>query len=321
MVAIAMKVRAGSREDTTVDLRAFLVLVAIAGGVARAEIEGAGLDARWSRALADVRTALADRADIDTSISIVVASAPPGVRVTARRANGDRADRDVDAIEDLGPSILALVVIPPRRPVVHARVEPAFDAELPGAPEVRVATPAPRSLGFAIGATVGMRWRGTTGIGGGAFAALARGSWLASASASWTTAGSDEAVSRLTVNTLELGIDVGRRIAVGPIELAGSFGPRMTRVTASLQDVEFSGTPTRYVVPELASLGLGGGLRVQWAAPARVHVFLGVEAGIDVTTRQTRDGAMDVVETRFVPLPQRAYGIGLVLGTTFEVAR
>ena len=326
MLAIAMKDLAGSSEDTAVvlaDLRVVLGLVVLATGVANADVEGKGLDPRWTRALDHAREALAARDDVDRSIAIVVTPATPGVRVTARRATGEQAERDVDAVDDLAPSILALVVVPP--PAAQVRVEPAFDAELPGDPVLaRVAEPA-APLGLDLGMTLAMRWQGVSGVGAGAFAALARGAWLVDATAAWTTGSFDDAgagAARVSLTTLELGLDAGRRFTLGPFALDGHVGPRLVRATSSLQDTAVPEIPVQYIVPSIASLQLAAGVRARWATPARVHVFVGIDASLGQTHHDAQHVIMENGSSAtMIEVPQRTFGIGLVLGTDFEVLR
>ncbi|HEY4177356.1 MAG TPA: hypothetical protein VGM90_11005 [Kofleriaceae bacterium] len=327
-----MKDRGRSREYDPValaDPRVVLGLVALATGVARANVDGVALDARWARALDDVRTALAARDDVDQSIVIVVSTAPGGVHVSARRPTGESTERDIDAIDDLGPSLIALVVIPHAR---RAPVESVFDAELPGLPLSAAYTPPTRAaLGVDVGLMLGMRWQGSRGVSGGAFAAVEKGPWLADATIAYTAGASDQpgdssslAIAHVTEQTIEIGLDVGRRFELGPVALGVHVGPRLAHVNGSLDDVTFVPLtmPTRYVVPEVVKTRVGGGIRVQRATPARVHLFVGIEASIDLTRSEPSDTIdNEHVLTMVVPLPQRAFGIGLVLGTVFGVAR
>jgi len=308
--------------------------------LARADVDvrGEHLEARWSNAVDEARRALARRDDVDTFVEVIVSPASGGVRVVARRPSGERAERHVDDVDDLGPTIFALVVVPRT-----ARLEPVHDAELPADLIVRVIAPrsGSRRDGFELGAALGARWQGSIAVGGHVFADLAAGPWLVGANLGWTTGGGDQRVvdpasaetttEHYALRTFEIGIELGRRVELGPVEVTALVGPRLAMSTRSFQDVP---APTMslmrtgpmvssaFDVPDVREARLAGGLRAWWTSSAHLQLLLGVDATLDVARWLGPSHPTDAAEVTVVEAPARpAWGIAVTLGGMFEVGR
>lgn len=309
---------------------------------AHADIHGDQLDERWARTLDAIRSTLAERDDVDASVEIVVTPAldvAGGVRVVARRPSGESADRRVHDPDDLGPAILALVVVPRRAARPPDPVEPAFDPEQPPEPrrmQLRAALPASRGRRFEAGVLLGVRWQGTVALGGAVFADIEARHWVVGATAGWTTADSQATLGDTAAGVVampaggalhmfELGVGAGRRFVRGPFDLTVQLGPSIVWATRSVQDASFvqMSTPVRYEAPDTTSARFGGIVRLGWTTPSHARLVLGLDASVDVW----RGNDVEVTatdhtthSTLVLEAPQRAFGLGLVLGGAFEVA-
>jgi hypothetical protein len=370
MVVSEVKVWPGSSEDAAVavlDLRVLagvLTFTVATAGEARADegvvLRGDRLDAAWARALDAIARVVADRADVDATVELTIApDRDGGVRVVARRPSGEVAVRRVDEIEDLEPTILALIVVPVRRvaaPAAEVAAEvpvsppaspppaspppppPTLARELTPLSTVAAATAASTRPRFQVGAAVGVRWQGALAVGGNAFVDAGVGRWLVGATAGWSTsehgqsasapAGTESVPVHYSMNTFELGVDVGRQFAVGPVEMAALVGPRFAASTRSLEshvdrtDMALREPPV--LTPGLREARVAGGVRARLAGSSRVRMMMRLEASLDLTESGgdtgfvPRDGdPMLVVGGPDVP----AWGIALTFGGQFGVGR
>jgi hypothetical protein len=317
------------------------------------------LGGAWARALAEVRRELADRDDVDRCVELIVTPEARRIRVIARLATGGDATRLVDSPDDLGPTILALLLVPARPAPASATEPPPRPLELPrfeapAAPEpaavnLRLAIARPVAAAAAarleVGIAVGMRWRQALGFGAGGFADVALGRWLIGVTGQWSTGLGDEVIrtpsdgapgwstTRFTSRSLEIGVELGRRFALGPVELTALFGPRVAMISRRFKSMPEpftvvdpdTGDPVtvRFAVPDtMRASGLGGGLRARWAGSERVQMVFGLDVSADLARARGDDRLMtpDGDLVALVGLERATWGFALTLGGTFQVA-
>ena len=311
----------------------------------------------WARALAEVWRALADRDDVDHCVELIVTREARGIRVLVRLAAGGDATRLVDSPDDLGPTILALVLVPARPAPVTALEPPPAPLEIPrfearAAPEpatgVAMAMARPVAAATArleVGIAGEARWQNALVVGVGGFADIALGRWLVGATGQWSAGLGDEAIplpgnasaagptTRFTTRTAELGVELGRRFAVGPVELTGLFGPRVAMISRRFKSVPppvtvvspFTGEATmlRFAVADSTrAAGIGGGVRARWAGSRRLQLVLGIDVSVDLAAAHDNGLAMTASGDLVAVLgPERpAWGVAFTIGGLFQVS-
>jgi len=349
----------GSREHgvvrAVVSSAVFGLCLGMAGAWRAAHADGAAcapvlradaLRGAWARAVVELRRALAERDDVDRCVELIVRSDARGVRVTARLAGGGDATRRIDSPDDLGPTILALLLLPPELPPAPPDppvvTPPVTPVEPPPAPALeppamarldrieRLAGPAPAAAParFEIGIAAGARWQDRIEIAAGGFADISLGPWLVGANARWGQETGDQVIAaeRLaggarvsyTARTLELGVELGRRFAIGPVELSALLGPRIAAIEPHYDPLpvplvvisQATGeiSTLQYAAPSSRITRVATSLRARWAGSARLKMTLGIDASYD--------GDMVVL----VGLPPRsAWGAAVTLGGVFQV--
>ncbi|MEO7734680.1 MAG: hypothetical protein ABIY55_27230, partial [Kofleriaceae bacterium] len=179
-------------------------------------------------------------------------------------AAGGDATRLVDSPDDLGPTILALLLVParPATPSPEAAPDlpaataatialPRFEADAAPAPptgsNLRMAIVGPvapaATARFEVGIAVGARWQNALAFGVGGFADVAIGQSLIGATAQWSAVLEDDGIplygtgdaepttTQLSTRTTELGVELGRRFVRGPFELTALLGPRVAMIS------------------------------------------------------------------------------------------
>lgn len=329
--------------------------------VVRAE----GLGGPWSRALAEVRQALADRDDVDRCVELVVTREAHGVRLVARLPAGGDATRLIDSPDDLGPTILALVLVPtrpawpapehagnatepPPAPVAMLRLESSAAPEPPAAGSLRMATAAPAASGaaaaFEVGAAIAARWQGSVAFGVGGFADVSLGPWLVGASGQWTTEVGDQSFPadsfvgamgstnvQYRMRSLEIGVELGRRFRLGPVELTALLGPRVAMMSyrfrsppepvTVLNVANGESTTLQFDVTDRRVARIGGGLRARWVGSARLQLVLGIDASVDPSEEYARKVLTPSGMLVLDGVPGRpAWAFALTLGGRFQVS-
>src|SRR3954471_13870214 len=105
-----------------------------AGDGCAAGIRSERLRGAWLRAVIAVERTLAGRDDIDRCVELVVTPEAGGVRIVARRSDGETAVRHVESPADVGPTALALMLVPPVPLVLPVPPEPAGSPPMPVVP-------------------------------------------------------------------------------------------------------------------------------------------------------------------------------------------
>jgi hypothetical protein len=323
-----------------------------------AVVRAEGLGGPWARAVAEIRQALADRDDVDRCVEIVVTREARGVRLIARLPAGGDATRLVDSPDDLGPTILALVLVParpapgdsvesPPAPVAIPRLEARVAPEPPTGDSLRTATAAPveaaASANFEVGAAIGARWQGSVALGVGGFADVALGPWLVGASGQWSTEVGDQTVpadsfvgatvpvnARYRMRSLEIGVELGRRFLLGPVELTALLGPRVAMMSYRFQSEPVTvlnmaaGEPTILVfdVSDRRVARIGGGLRARWAGSARLQLVFGIDASVEPSEEYSHKAVAPGGEMVVLagPPPRPSWAFALTLGGRFQVS-
>lgn len=343
-----------------------LGMVAAAAPAARADcapvIRADALRGPWASAVAALRRALAERDDVDRCVELILRPDARGVRVTARLAGGGDATRLIESPDDLGPTILALLLIPPApppapppplpavaapaAPVALPPVEPAPAPEPPAVERLERVIPAPISAAtsrFEIGMAASARWQQRLEIGAGGFADISLGPWLVGANGRWGKEAGDQVTpaERLagaggtrvsyTARSLELGVELGRRFAVGPVELSALLGPRLAAIAPHYEPLPVPITVINQATGEISTLQfaapssritrVAASLRARWAGSARLKMTFGIDASFDVDAERG-DGRLvansDMVVLIGLP-PRSAWGVALTLGGLFRV--
>jgi len=318
------------------------------------------LGGAWARALEAVRRGLAARDDVDHCVELVVTAEARRIRVVVRLAAGGDATRLVESPDDLEPTILALLLVPsrpapvaapepPPAPIALPRLEARVTPEPPTGNSVRMALAPPAAPAatarFEVGIAVGARWRNALALGAGGVADVALGPWLIGATGQWSaaldeeviplpgSAGADPMTTTFTTRTTELGVELGRRFALGPVELTGLLGPRLAlisrRFASSPAPVTvvspFTGETTtlRFAVADTTrAAALGSGLRARWAGSRRLQLVLGLDVSVDLATSRENGLAMmtngDLVAVLGPERPR--WGVAFTIGGLFQVS-
>jgi hypothetical protein len=325
------------------------------------EVRANGLGRPWARALAEIRRALADRDDVDRCVEIIVTREPRGVRLVARLPAGGDATRLVDSPDDLGPTILALLLVPPPRPAAASAMEPPpapleiSRSEARAAPEpptggslamLAAAPVAPAATGrFEVGTAVEARWQGRVAYGVSGFASVALGPWLVGVSGQWSTEIGDRDVpadsfvgatgavnARYHMRSLEIGVELGRRFVLGPVELSALLGPRIAMMSyrydsppgpvTVLNPATGESTMLEFDVSDRRVARVGGGLRARWVGSSRLQLVFGIDASVDPSEEYAHKVlGMDGNQTVLVGPPERpSWAFALTLGGLFQVS-
>jgi hypothetical protein len=277
------------------------------------DVHGHELPARWARAVAAIQRALADRDDVDRCAEIDVTVQPGGARIVAALPDGRIAVREVAGPDELEPTLLALLLVPPaaareapvaaldsaRRPEPVSELQAATAIAPPSAAAVATA-PAARGgaagARFDLGLSTGAQWQGAVAVAAGGFAEVSLGRWLVGASGRWSRAlrdAPDETIDRPDaplpaprfVQAFEVGAELGLRGSLGAIELAAIAGPRVALVSGSVAMRTNEGTLVTGSSEGFAAR-VGAAIRAGWVASPRLRLALELDASFDIGDRR-----------------------------------
>jgi hypothetical protein len=245
-------------------------------------IQGSELTSRWQRALDALRDEIATRSDIERCVTITLRLAPDHHHASLAVALDDRrAVRTLTDPADLRTTLLALLLEPqPTSPVggpppviapVHADIPPPPLA-------VRAHTTVTRDTSSPMALTIGIAI-GALYTDGGAHPSVAaalhesRGPWSIGVFGRLASSGSS-AMSVGGTTSRELGADLGHRFELAPAALTVSAGPSIVSLEKLGADALVKSRAVR----------AAGSVRVEPASLRHVHLYVSVDASIDLGT-------------------------------------
>jgi hypothetical protein len=303
-------------------------------GCAPAPVETeAAVRAKWPDLPDRIRGVLEGHGDVDTCARVRIRFDQATFVLEVALPDGRSTSRSLARIDDVVPTLEALLLLP--LPDPRPEAEPVRAAK-PGVPATAVARPGDLRPGardptpalsasferagsetrdwLRLELSLGARARvgdGQTGVGFAALTLFDLRGWLVGFEGARQDYGSRDSGAGATV--LELAVLAGRRfrrgdlaldLTVGPALAMRSFGSRVT-VTS-----ENGSPPVQVVTPatEARSGRLVGGARVTFRARAVLRLFAGIDGELALA------GSAPDMPPGEGPVP--AWAIGLILGTT-----